>query len=66
MKNNLNSKNILKESHVVYRITCPVKDCELSNPFYIRQTQNAISRCLTEHLQFDTIKKHITTNKEVI
>ena len=59
IKNNLNSTSILNKSHVVYKITCPVKDCELSNPFYIGQTQNTISRRLTEHLQFGAIKDHM-------
>ena len=28
------------KSHVVYKINCPVEDCELPKPYYIDQTQN--------------------------
>ena len=56
---NLNSTSILNKSHVVYRTTYPVEDCELSNPFYIGQTQN--TQNLIEHHKFGAIKECMIT-----
>ena len=32
IKNSLSNNSILQMSHVVYKINCPVEDCELSKP----------------------------------
>ena len=59
IKNSLNNNSILQMSHVVYKIDCPVEDCELPKPYYIGQTQNSISRRMTEHLQNGAMKDHM-------
>ena len=42
MKNDLNVNKIeLNRSHMVYKINCPVKDYDLSNPCYVGYTQNS-------------------------
>ena len=50
IKNSLSNNSILQISHVVYKINCPMKGCELPKPYYKGQTQNSISRRMTEHL----------------
>ena len=54
-------------SNVVYKINCPVEDCELPKPYYIGQTQNSISRRMTEHLQNGSMKDHmINSHKNIL
>ena len=53
-------------SHVVYKINCPVEDCELLKAYYIGQTQNSISRRMTEHLQNGAVKEHMMNKHRTI
>ena len=67
IKNSSNNNSILQMSHVVYKINCPVEDCELPKPYYIGQTQNSISRRMTEHLQNGSMKDHmINSHKNIL
>ena len=66
IKNSLTSSSVLQMSHVVYRINCPVEDCELLKAYYIGQTQNSISRRMTEHLQNGAVKEHMMNKHRTI
>ena len=44
---------------VLQEIDCPVEDCELLKAYYIGQTQNSISRRMTEHLQNGVLKDYV-------
>ena len=46
-------------SQVIYKINCPVEDCELPKSYYISQTQNSISRIMKEHLQNGAMKDYV-------
>ena len=39
IKNSLSNNSILQMFHLVYKINCPVEDCELPKPYNIGQTQ---------------------------
>ena len=63
MKNNMTKNNDkLRMSNVVYKINCPVKDCKLSNPYYIGCTQCTVAKRITGHLQHGSIRSHIINN----
>ena len=60
MRNNLNyEKSEMNRSHMVYKINCPVKDCDLSNPCYVGYTQNTIEKRLSGHLYNGAPKDHM-------
>ena len=60
MRNNISvSHSVLKSSHVVYSISCPIEDCVLQKSYYVGQTQNTVSLRLTGHLQNGAIKDHV-------
>ena len=66
MKNNLSSVEVpLKRSNVVYQINCPVKDCKLSNPYYIGSTQCTLAQRITQHNQSGTIRSHIIKDHNI-
>ena len=43
-------------SHEVYKINCLKEDCELLSSYYMGQTQNSISRRMTEYLKNGVMK----------
>ena len=57
IKNSFNSSSVL----LIYlpcfkKLNCPVEDCELLKAYYTGQTQNSISRRMTEHLLNGALK----------
>jgi len=60
MKNNLHSNTDLKSTNVIYKFTCPDRECLLSPcNKYIGLTTTTLSRRLTMHLYNGAIKKHL-------
>jgi hypothetical protein len=59
MKNNItNSTEMLQKSNVVYKINCPVENCESPNPYYIGYTECTLTKRLTFHAQSGGPKEH--------
>jgi hypothetical protein len=66
MKNNLSNNEVpLKRSNVVYQINCPVKDCKLSNPYYIGSTQCTLAQRITQHNQSGAIRSHVIQDHNI-
>lgn len=60
MKNNLGQKlDKLDTSWAVYKVLCPMEDCELLNPMYIGQTRNTIKTRLLQHSKNGSICEHL-------
>ena len=67
MKNNVNaSHEMLQMSNVVYKIKCPVGNCESPNPYYIGYTECTIAKRLTFHAQDGSPKQHCATKHNIV
>ena len=67
MKNNVNaSTEMLQMSNVVYKIKCPVENCESPNPYYIGYTECTIAKRLTFHAQDGGPKEHCHKKHNIV
>ena len=66
MKNSPASTKTSNRTNVIYKFTCPHKDCRPCNNHYIGATTTTLSRRLTMHIQDDTgpVEHWVVTHKQ--
>jgi hypothetical protein len=66
IKNNISSSlDPLRQSNVVYKLSCPVEDCKLSNPSYIGSTRCTLAQRITNHVQSGSYRSHLVNEHDM-